>query len=169
LFTICESSSLNLLFGYSGYLNLYDNGFTGTIPQNLALSQLFYFDIGRNQISGTLPSDIGEDFSRLHFLHFDHNRLNGTIPSSFPSAGNGRLYSLLADHNFLSGHVPDDWIIFNKISQYTLHDNNFDSLGENNCQLSIWAGNEMVEFKADCPICTCQDVFCDRMCNDILV
>jgi hypothetical protein len=69
------------------------------------------------------------------------------------------------NHNFLTGQVPDDWILFNKLSQFRLHENMFDSLGEENCNLNVFAGGNCVEFTADCDVCTCQDLFCDRMCS----
>jgi Leucine-rich repeat (LRR) protein len=39
------------LASHSEYLNLYDNQFTGTIPNDLRLSELYYFDVGRNNVS----------------------------------------------------------------------------------------------------------------------
>lgn len=64
------------------YLNLYDNRFSGTIPRNLRLRDLYYFDIGRNRIVGTIPEDLGDKFVGLRYLHIDNNRLSGTIPES---------------------------------------------------------------------------------------
>ena len=103
------------------YLNLYDNRLTGTIPDNLNLGNIFYFDIGRNAIGGSIPDDIGTDFGELKYLHIDHNRLTSSIPDTIPHMANGRMISLLADHNQLSGVVPDNWLMFNKLVQYTLH------------------------------------------------
>lgn len=149
------------------YLNLYSNQFTGTIPENLFLLDLEYFDVGRNYIGGTLPVDIGNNFAGLRHLFVDHNRFVGSIPQSYPLAGEGRLISFFASHNQLTGIVPDNWVFFNKLVQYTLHENNFDSLGSLNCNFNVFSGGELVEFKADCDICTCQDVFCDLMCSII--
>lgn len=103
------------------YINLYDNRLTGTIPNNLGLRDLFYFDIGRNYIGGSIPADIGTDFTELRYLHVDHNRLTQGIPYTIPPMADGRLVSFLADHNRLTGVVPDNWIMFNKLVQYTLH------------------------------------------------
>ena len=99
---------------------MYDNQFTGTIPNNLNLGNLFYFDIGRNNISGSIPDDIGTDYGELKYLHIDHNRFTGSIPDTIPLMANGRMISLLADHNKLSGTVPGNWIMFNKLVQYTI-------------------------------------------------
>jgi len=148
------------------YLNLYSNSLTGSIPENLRLSELYYFDVGRNNLQGTIPADMGNDFNSLRYLHIDHNRLSGSIPETIPPMGNGRLFSFFASHNFLSGRVPDNWVMFNKLVQYTLHENRFDELGENNCRFNVFAGGELCEFKADCNICSCNDIFCQRMCQD---
>lgn len=104
----------------SVYLNLYDNQLTGTIPKNLNLGNLFYFDIGRNFIGGSIPADIGTDYSRLKYLHVDHNRLTSSIPDTIPLMANGRMISLLANHNQLSGSVPDNWLMFNKLVQFNI-------------------------------------------------
>ena len=89
--------------------------------RKLNLGKLFYFDIGRNFISGSIPDDIGTDYSKLKYLHIDHNRLTGSIPNSIPLMANGRMISLLANNNQLSGDVPDNWIMFNKLAQYNIH------------------------------------------------
>jgi len=146
------------------YLNFYDNQLTGTIPNNLKLGNLFYFDVGRNFISGSIPSDIGEDYSELKFLHIDHNRLTSSIPESIPLMANGRMISLFANNNRLSGSVPDNWIMFNKLVQYNIHENYFDYLGPKNCKMNVFTGGNCVEFKADCDICTCDNKFCSAMC-----
>ncbi|OEU20267.1 L domain-like protein [Fragilariopsis cylindrus CCMP1102] len=147
------------------YLNLYDNKLTGTIPRNLRLNELKYFDIGRNFIGGSIPEDIGIDFLKLRYLHIDHNRLTDNIPDTIPSMANGRLISFLANNNRLEGYVPDNYIMYNKLVQYTLQNNYFDYLGPNNCFLNVFQGGELVEFKADCNICSCDDIFCNTMCS----
>mmetsp|Transcript_10763 Transcript_10763/g.31360 ORF Transcript_10763/g.31360 Transcript_10763/m.31360 type:complete len:627 (-) Transcript_10763:843-2723(-) len=147
------------------YLNLYDNRLTGTIPTNLKLRDLFYFDIGRNSIGGSIPGDIGTDFMELRYLHIDHNRLTQNIPDTIPPMANGRLLSFLANNNRLQGNVPDNWTMFNKLVQYTLHDNYFNYLGPANCYFNVFEGGQLVEFKAECDICSCNDIFCDAMCR----
>ncbi|KAG7348625.1 two component regulator [Nitzschia inconspicua] len=147
------------------YLNLYDNRFTGTIPSNLRWRDLQYLDLGRNVLFGTIPSDIGDTFSSLRWFHIDYNRFSGTIPETIPPMANGRLESFLANHNFLTGRVPDNWVMFNRMFQFKMHENNFDSLGEQNCWFNVFTGGNCVEFTADCAVCTCpDDLFCDRMC-----
>ena len=77
----------------------------------------------------------------------------------------GRLESFLVDNNVLRGRVPDNWLMFNKLVQYRLHNNNFNELGGDNCRFNVFNGGELSEFTADCGICICNDIFCDRMCG----
>ena len=111
-------------FGYfypTEYLNFYDNKLTGTIPKNLKLRDLYYFDIGRNFIGGSIPEDVGTDFIKLRYLHIDHNRLTETIPETIPPMADGRLISFLANHNRLEGLVPDNWTMINKCTYVSLY------------------------------------------------
>jgi hypothetical protein len=101
----------------TGYLNLYSNQLTGTIPESLRLRNLIFLDLGRNSLYGTLPYDIGETFVELRNLHLDFNRLNGTIPESYTAVGNGRLESLTLNNNLLSGWVPDNFELHDKLSK----------------------------------------------------
>ncbi|KAG7348637.1 two component regulator [Nitzschia inconspicua] len=141
------------------YLNLYNNQLTGTIPSSLRLRQLWYLDLGKNNLEGTLPADLGETFFSLIALHLDHNRFNGTVPESYMTVGNGRLESLYLDNNQLTGTVPDSFQLWNNIYSYTLHNNSFSSIGKNTCRLSVFDRGEMVEFTADCDVCSCSN-FC---------
>ncbi|KAL3897361.1 MAG: hypothetical protein SGARI_006939, partial [Bacillariaceae sp.] len=95
------------------------NELTGTIPDGLRLRKLVYMDVGRNQLQGTLPEDLGETFVELRMLHMDHNAFEGSIPWTYSSVGNGRLEELSLDHNQLTGWVPDDHTIWNKMSEYS--------------------------------------------------
>lgn len=149
------------------YVNLHSNSLSGTIPSKLNLGQVTYFDAGRNQLTGTIPDDLGTDFIRLRQLLLDHNSLRGTIPTTIPTVGNGRLEVLEVNNNALSGSVPDNFSVFDKLVQVRLDNNNFDSLGPQNCILSLFSdfGGELIEFKADCAICSCNDIFCENMCN----
>merc|ERR1712238_420663 len=148
------------------YFNIYSNQFTGTIPDHLRLRNLFYSDVGRNLLTGKLPSDLGESFVSLRHLHLDHNDFRGTIPSSYNKVGNGRLESFSLNHNRLTGTVPGDREHYNKLVQYTLHENRFSRIQINNCRLEVPQG-ECVEFRADCNICRCNGFLnlCDRTCH----
>ena len=102
---------------------------TCTIPENLKLRQLFYFDLERNQFSGTLPAILGSDFVRLKHLHLDHNRFTGPVPDSIANAGNGRLLTLSLNDNQLTGALPEYHMFITEMNQYTVQNNRFSSMG----------------------------------------
>ena len=151
-------------FNTPEYFNVYSNQFSGTIPNDLRWRQCVQFDVGRNLLTGTLPKDLGEKFVNLRMLHLDHNKFRGTLPANYNNVGNGRLVALSLEYNRLTGMVPGEREIYDNLVQYTLHENRFTSLGQENCN-----NNLMVEFKADCPnVCTCFGrffTFCERWCG----
>ena len=68
------------------------------------------------------------------------------------------------NHNQLTGGVHDEHRLFNKLVMFTLQDNNFTEwLDSGTCRLSVFAGGENVEMKADCDICSCRGNF---MCSN---
>ena len=79
---------------------------------------MFAMDLGRNQFSGQLPDDLGEQFIRLRHLFLDHNKFDGTLPSSFVTVGNGRLESLAINHNRLTGDVPSNFDLTDKLGKW---------------------------------------------------
>ena len=64
---------------------MHSNKFTGTIPEDLRFSMIKFIDLGRNNFSGNLPEDIGEEWFELRYLYLDHNDFTGTIPKSYPT------------------------------------------------------------------------------------
>jgi hypothetical protein len=132
---------------------------------------LFLLDLGRNQLTGTLPEDVGEKFVSLRHLRLDHNQFTGSIPGSYTlTGGNGRLETFHIDNNQLTGDVPGSFQFTNVLVAFTVHENNFSQgLSKETCKLSVFDSGEMVELKADCKsiddvnICTCKSPFCD-MC-----
>lgn len=150
-----------LCFRYeTGYFNVYSNRLTGNIPTDLRLRSCVYFDVGRNQLTGTLPDDLGEKFVELRQLHLDHNGFTGTVPDSYMNVGNGRLEAFTIDHNQLGGWLPGKREFYNMLIELTVHENQFDGMAGETCNLEVPYG-EMVEFKADCEICRCNDGFFD--------
>ena len=125
---------------------MYSNQLTGTIPKELRWRYIFYFDIGRNQMTGRLPSDFAKSSVEMRHLHLDHNDFRGTLPDEYIEIGNGRLESLSIDHNRLTGTVPGEREFYHKLVQYTLHSNRFDRIDRDNCRMEVPEG-EMVEFK----------------------
>lgn len=145
---------------HTEYFNLYSNRLTGTIPPDLKFRDCVYFDVGRNQLTGTLPIELAESLVEVRDLHFDHNNFRGTVPVEYNFVGNGRLEAFSINHNQLTGWLPGERERYNKLVQFTLHENQFDGMSSDNCRLEVPYG-EMVEFKADCEICICNKGFFD--------
>lgn len=144
-------------------VNLKNNRLTGSIPSNLRWRQLFYLDLGNNQLTGTLPDDLGQTFVTLRHLFLDNNQFQGTLPESYITVGNGRLEQLTVNNNQLTGAVPSEHTQFNYLNMYLLDGNNFDSMSDKTCRLSVFVGGENVEFKVNCDICICRDeLFCQE-------
>jgi len=145
------------------YLNLYSNKLTGTIPDNFRFRQLMFADFGRNQFTGKLPEDIGKRWVELRFLYLNHNQFTGTIPSEYPTVGNGRIEAMTFNHNDLTGWVPGQFYL-NKLLEFNVQDNMFTGIDYKACKQSVFDGGEMVEYKADCDICSCNP-YCDLKCK----
>ena len=120
-----------------------------------------YVDLGSNQLTGTLPDDLGQTFSKLRHFFLDNNQFQGTLPESYLTVGNGRMEQFEVNNNQLTGTVPSSHTQFNYLNLYRLDGNNFVSMSDTTCRLSVLVGGENVEFKVDCDICTCRDdLFC---------
>lgn len=171
-----------------GFLILGQNEFTGTIPNGMSLTSMFHMDLSFNQLTGTLPADIGENFNHLRQLYLDHNQFTGTIPETYPLAGGGRLYVLALDNNQvrcllgivscclifvilsppslflqLTGGVPTGWDKDNLfLDTLTVQGNQLtEPIDKEICKLSALENGELVQVGAECAICTCS-VLCDN-------
>jgi hypothetical protein len=122
---------------------------------------MYYFDLGSNKLVGTVPEDLGAQSARVRHLYLDHNRFTGTIPSSIINAGDGFLRSLALNDNQFTGDLPGDHEQFRKMDQLMVQNNDLDGMNKKTCDLSVFMGGEMVEFKSDCDICRCKDFMCD--------
>jgi len=62
-------------------LEIYENKFTGTIPEELYnLTQMFSFDVNFCRLSGTLSTRIGQ-LTKMERFRVSGNDLTGTIPA----------------------------------------------------------------------------------------
>ncbi|KAG2646678.1 hypothetical protein PVAP13_2KG526900 [Panicum virgatum] len=84
-----------------------DNLIAGAVPEEIGLlcSSLVVLGIAGNQLSGTIPSSIGE-LSYLISLDLSRNRLGGVIPTSVKKLP--QLERLSLAHNLLNGTIPAD-------------------------------------------------------------
>jgi hypothetical protein len=90
------------------YLHLGKNGFTGSIPPEIFVPTMQHFDVGGNQLVGTIPAEMHTVSEDLLNIDISDNRLVGTIPAGlggFPS-----LNSFTAANNTLTGTLPGEII-----------------------------------------------------------
>jgi Leucine-rich repeat (LRR) protein len=105
-----EDDDLGFLYSLTNQTNLEslsinDNSLGGVLPEIVSnfSTKLRRITFGRNQIRGSIPTDIGNLIS-LEILALEMNQLTGIIPSSI-----GKLQNLAALHLFenkISGSIP---------------------------------------------------------------
>ncbi|KAB5534044.1 hypothetical protein DKX38_017130 [Salix brachista] len=86
-------------------LNLYENGFTGTLPPGIADSpNLYELRLFQNGLTGELPQNLGKN-APLRWLDVSNNHLTGQIPASLCQYG--ELEEILMIYNSFSGQIPE--------------------------------------------------------------
>ena len=87
------------------YLDLTLNQLTGSIPSEIGnLRSVNKLILNQNQLTGSIPPEISE-LNYLNQLDLSYNQLTGSIP---PEIGNlPRLYNLKLSYNQLTGDVPE--------------------------------------------------------------
>ncbi|MED6198919.1 hypothetical protein PIB30_071213 [Stylosanthes scabra] len=88
-------------------------GFNGKIPDEIgSLYQLVFLSLNSNKFVGKIPSSIGNlsnlDLLKAHHFHLGKNKLSGEVPSKLFSSGMA-LWHLILDNNQLTGEILD-WI-----------------------------------------------------------
>ncbi|XP_045830498.1 receptor-like protein kinase [Trifolium pratense] len=84
-------------------LILNENNFSGPLPNFESNMNLKYIDLTKNNISGTIPSSLGNS-TNLTYINFSRNKFAGLIP---PELGNlVNLVVLDLSHNNLEGPLP---------------------------------------------------------------
>jgi len=141
------------------------NKFTGYLPPDWRMRNLYYLDLGYNSLSGPLPNDWDTSMVRLRHLFLDHNSFTGTVPGYFSDLGKGRIKQINVQSNFLEGEVPSNWVTKDQLVSLNFQDNNMTTpVDPLVCELSIFEGGMLVELRVDCDICTC-DTLCKEQCN----
>ena len=141
---------------FLGYLSLHQNQLTGALPEFMNLRSLFYLDLSSNFFSGSIPHDwsSGRDrLNRLRHVYLDHNRFEGELLPTFSQIGNGRVETLMLSNNRFTGRFPGNWT---KLEDLELQHNNFTSISKRLCKKIVFAGGEIIHFRADCDICSCK-------------
>jgi len=90
-----------------GHLELSYNQLTGTIPSELGRpnSKMWLFRINNNQFTGPIPSELG-DLSMLHSLRLQDNQLTSTLPKELSLLT--VLLQLRVDGNQITGAIPSE-------------------------------------------------------------
>jgi hypothetical protein len=127
----------------------------------LNLINATYIDLSFNNLSGSIPSDLGSQSISLRQLYLDHNNFTSTIPETLSITGTGALVSLYLNDNMLTGGLPTSWAEDKDATSTTDTVNVENNLLTENvdkevCNLSIFDRGQMVELTADCEICGCR-------------
>jgi hypothetical protein len=108
------------------YLDLGSNQLTGEIPTEIGkLTNLIYLDLGSNQLTGEIPAEIGELTNLTGLLLYD-NELTGVIPSEIGNLTN--LIYLMLSSNELSGSIPPEIGNLANLQGLNLHSNQLSGL-----------------------------------------
>lgn len=136
---ICNEDGLLVVF------DLNRNGITGTIPSELGhlASHLQRFDLTFNNLYGKIPAELGQ-LTELEILHVSSNQLSGTVPTELGLLSS--IIQLYVDANpFLSGPMPSEICSLKTTSNLT----------------KLWADCASSEDKngVDCGCCKCCTTF----------
>ena len=97
-------------------------GLSGSIPwEHLTkLTELRYLELDRNQLSGSIPPELGR-LTKLEDIRLQDNLLSGSIPSELSNLT--KLQYLYLDGNQLSGSIPPELGRLTKLQDIRLQDN----------------------------------------------
>lgn len=101
-------------------LDLDSNQLSGSIPPELGQLPLFWLYLTNNHLDGTLPTTLGH-VTGLASLYLSDNQLSGTIPCQLGQLEG--LSTLRLDHNQLSGSIPSQLERLARLSELHLFDN----------------------------------------------
>ncbi|KAJ0756178.1 putative endo-polygalacturonase [Helianthus annuus] len=88
------------------------NKISGKLHSSLMnLTELDVLELGRNELTGSIPTWIGTKVTRLRILNLRSNRFDGNIPNELCHIRHIQILDLA--HNNLSGNIP---ICFNNFS-----------------------------------------------------
>jgi uncharacterized protein YjbI with pentapeptide repeats len=127
------------------WLNLNHNLLSGTIPP-FHETDLQMFQVGFNQLSGTIPITLTSLNPKITYIHLNDNNLIGTLPSQ---NGLTFLKEFFVQGNSLTGLIPNvgDWTL----QRQKYHSNEFSAVESSICQYSPFQ-----EFTTDCHLnCNC--------------
>ncbi|KAF7822535.1 receptor-like protein EIX1 [Senna tora] len=86
------------------HLILRNNGFTGQLPNMKNCTNLVMLDVGRNELSGSIPSWVGSKLHQLQVLSLRKNQFYGSLPVDLCRVTSIQVFDL--SHNNLCGQIP---------------------------------------------------------------
>jgi hypothetical protein len=138
-------------------LYLTENDVRGTIPPSFGrLTRLKRIQLSRNNIDGTLPSELGLLHEHLEVLSIGHNNISGTIPSQL-----GRLTNLMELNlagNALTGDIPPELNLLEELTILRLEENHVSgSIPQSMCNISASdaINHTSVQISVDCDQVQC--------------
>ncbi|XP_050290652.1 probable LRR receptor-like serine/threonine-protein kinase At1g07650 isoform X3 [Quercus robur] len=103
-------------------IDLNANYLSGNIPEEWASMQLEYLSISTNNLSGPIPTYLG-NITTLKIMSIESNQFSGIVP---PELGNlVNLEYLILSANNLTGELPDTLTNLNKLTEFRISSNNF--------------------------------------------
>uniref|UniRef100_A0A0E0F6S4 non-specific serine/threonine protein kinase n=1 Tax=Oryza meridionalis TaxID=40149 RepID=A0A0E0F6S4_9ORYZ len=116
-------NSLSSLSTSLKYLSLSYNNISGSIPKDIGnLFNLQVLDLAWNSFTGTLPSSLGR-LKNLHYFNVYNNDLGGPIPSTIGNLTG--LITLYLMSNTFSGRLTNSLANLTKLTELDLSSNNF--------------------------------------------
>ena len=108
------------------------------IPTELGLLKVVgSIDFSSNQLSGMIPSELGELSGTMFNLCLHNNRLSASLPTQLGALT--ELQSLRLNHNQLSGNLPSEIGQLTKLGLFRLHDNRL--TGTIPTEIGLWGSN----------------------------
>jgi len=139
------------------YAFLGSNHLSGTLPSHPLSSwgSLLLLDIGNNNFSGPIPSEVGKLYS-LEVIDMFNNSFSGSVPSELGLLSNAQ--KVMLEMNSLEGSMPSELGLLTNLQRLWLHDN--DLTGAVPVELCTLAKERSLDLSIDCA-----KVSCDCQCN----
>lgn len=136
----------NLGSGHFYYLSLANNNLSGSIPSSIGdlKDTLIEILLLNNQLSGCLPCEIGL-LGNLTLFDASRNQLTGPIPASFGCLAQIEILNLA--QNQLYGPIPESLCMLPNLAQLSLSYNYFTNVGPL-CKNLIW--RKVIDVRMNC-------------------